>query len=236
VNRELLWPGCINARDLGGIPILGGGSTRWRSVVRSDNPAYLDEEGWAALHAYGIRTIVALRTGGTKDDEPDASRVPRDVEIARVFLEDLGDADFKRRFVDTGLWCSPHYYGDAIARWPDRCAAAISAVARAGPGGVVVACGRGCDRTGLVALLLLALAGVGADDIAADWEMSVERLRPRQPEYPRELDEMLRRENTTVRACIARTLTAVDIEGALRRGGLGDDDLSAARARLREAA
>jgi protein tyrosine/serine phosphatase len=105
-------------------------------------------------------------------------------------------------------------------------------VARARPGGVVVACGRGCDRTGLVALLLLALAGVGADDIAADWEQSVERLRPRQPEYPRELDEMLRRENTTVRACIARLMASVDIEGALRRGGLGDGDLSAARACL----
>ncbi|GAB7048201.1 hypothetical protein JCM9534A_33270 [Catenuloplanes indicus JCM 9534] len=43
---------------------------------------------------------------------------------------------------------------------------------------MVVHCGIGRDRTGLVSLLLLALAGVTADAIAADYARSAERLRP----------------------------------------------------------
>ena len=72
----------------------------------------------------------------------------------------------------------PHYYGAALERWPERAAAAVAAVARAEPGGVVVHCGLGRDRTGLVTMLLLALVGVAPQDIADDCELSTSRLPP----------------------------------------------------------
>jgi hypothetical protein len=235
-ERDLAWDGCLNARDLGGLRAgTGGGparAIRRGAVVRSDNPAHLTSAGWAALAAYGIRTIVALRTAGTNDVEPDASAVPAGVALVRVVLEDLGDADFVRRCVATRLWETPLYFPDVLARWPDRCAAAVAAVAHAHPGGVVVSCGRGCDRTGLVSFLLLALAGVAADDIAADWEKSLVRLRLREPALAADVAEILRREKTTVRASIAQTLASTDVEVVLRRGGLAGADLDAVRARL----
>jgi len=203
-------------------------------VVRSDNPAFLTSAGWVALQTYGIRTIVALRTLGHTDDEPDHGVVPSDVIIKRVYIEDLSDRDFVERCVDTGLWRTPIYYRDVLERWPERCAAVVSAVAQAPPGGVVISCGRGCDRTGLAALLILGLAGVASSDIAADWAMSVERLRPRDPSYEGFLNELLARENTSVIESIEQTLSSVDIGERLLRGGLAAKDITAIQDRLVE--
>jgi hypothetical protein len=35
-DRDLRRDGCCNARDLGLLPVAGGGLTRWRAVVRPD--------------------------------------------------------------------------------------------------------------------------------------------------------------------------------------------------------
>jgi protein tyrosine/serine phosphatase len=233
-SRHLDWDGCLNARDLGGLRTVDGRVTRRGAVVRSDNPAYLTADGWTALHAYGVRTIVALRTLGADDEEPDARLRPPDVALVHVAVEELGDAEFAREWAESGLWCTPLYYRDALHRWPDRCAAAVAAVANAQPGGVVVSCGRGCDRTGLVTMLLLALVGVAADDIAADWALSVERLRPRDPDYEQTLTDLLAREHATLGSVFRDTLAAMDVETYLRDAGLTATELHALRARLLE--
>ncbi len=175
VQRDLAWDGCRNVRDLGGLPLAGGGATAWGRVVRADNPARLTAAGWEALHAHGVRTVVLLRTEGTEDPEPDPALVPADVGLVRVFVEDATDAEFHRRCIDTGFWATPLEWPEMLRSWPARCASVVAAVAQAPPGGVVVSCGIGRDRTGLAAFLLLALAGVPADVIAADWAHSLDR-------------------------------------------------------------
>ena len=62
-------------------------------------------------------------------------------------------------------------------------AAAIRAVADAPEGGVVIHCAGGKDRTGLLTALLLHVAGVGIEEIAADYALSEERLRPRHEQW-----------------------------------------------------
>jgi len=59
----------------------------------------------------------------------------------------------------------------------DRSAAVLGAIAGAAPGGGVFHCVGGRDRTGQIAILLLALAGVDAERIVADYELSDVRLR-----------------------------------------------------------
>jgi hypothetical protein len=46
---------------------------------------------------------------------------------------------------------TPLYYRPFLEQKVDRCVAAVRAVAQASPGGVVIHCGIGRDRTGLVA-------------------------------------------------------------------------------------
>ena len=70
--RDVDWEGCLNARDLGGLPAAGGRRTRWGAVVRADAPDHLTAAGWAAVRAHGVRTVVDLRN----EDELGARRRP----------------------------------------------------------------------------------------------------------------------------------------------------------------
>ena len=223
-NRRLTWDGCINVRDLGGLSTRDGRVTRWGAVVRSDNPSKLTAAGWSALYAHGIRTIISLRTHGKTEDVPDTAPRPSDLTTVQVAVEDVTDATFVQQWVVSDLWCTPLYYRDALGRWPERHVAAITAVARARPGGVLIHCGRGNDRTGIIALLLLALAGVAPDDIAADYEQSPDPER----------DELLTCEHTSACDVILAALAWLDIDTYLRAGGLSQADLVAVRTRLLE--
>jgi protein-tyrosine phosphatase len=221
-KRILTWDGCANVRDLGGLSTCDGRMTRWGAVVRSDNPAKLTAAGWSALYAYGIRTIISLRTHGKAEEVLDIAPRPSDLTTVQVEVEDITDTAFVQQWVASDLWCTPLYYQDALRRWPERHAAAISAVARARPGGVLIHCGRGNDRTGIIAMLLLALVGVVPDDIIADYELS--------PDLGR--DELLAREHSSVHDAMLSALAWLDIDTYLHTGGVSQDDLAAARKRL----
>ena len=156
-----------------------------------------------------------------------------------VPLDDIADAEFWKYIWDNELDGTPLLHRPFMERKSERCAAAIVAVANAEPGGVVIHCGIGRDRTGIVTLLLLALAGVIPDEIASDYELSNERLRPRWDKLGEEdqgawAEERLRRANTTARALIHDTLASLDVDTYLRAGGISHEDITAVRARLLE--
>jgi protein-tyrosine phosphatase len=234
VNRHLDWEGCFNARDLGGLRTVDGGRTRWRAIVRSDSLDGLSADGWAAARAYGVRTIVDLRTHTERADQPGG----RPADLTTVPMEDhTVDADFWRQWRDSGLWATPLYFQAFLDRFPARVAATVAAVATARPGGVVVHCGSGRNRTQLVTLVLLALAGVGAHGIADDYELSAERMPAlfaslgRQDDGPA-VRRMLAERNTTAHATIRATVAALDPVAYLRSAGLAESDLAAVRERL----
>jgi protein-tyrosine phosphatase len=221
-KRVIVWDGCTNVRDLGGLSTCDGRMTRWRAIVRSDNPAKLTTAGWSALYAYGIRTIISLRTYGMAEDELNITPPYPDLVAVQVAIEDITDKEFVQHWVNTNFWGTPLYFKDALRRWPERHAAVISAIARAQPGGVLFHCIRGHDRTGIIALLLLALASVSPDDIIADYELSPDPER----------DELLARQNSSVRDAILSALAGLNIDSYLGMGGVSEDDLAAVRRRL----
>lgn len=221
-NRCLTWDGCSNVRDLGGLRTRDGRVTRWGAVVRSDHPAGLTAAGWSALYKHGIRTIISLRTHGQVEDVLDTAPRPSAITTEYAEIEDITDTEFLKKWVANDLWCTPLYYRDALNRWPERHAAAVSAIARAQPGGVLIHCKRGVDRTGIMTILLLALVGVSPDDIVADYELSVDPER----------EVLLAREQTSTRDVILSTLEWLDIDTYLCESGLSQDDLAAIRTRL----
>lgn len=175
-DRHLDWSGAHNVRDLGGLPAAGSGRTRWGAVVRADSLDSLTSRGWAALEAHGIRTVIDLRN----DDERPAASGPRPAGLTtlHVALDEIEARDFWDVWGTGWQFGTPLYYGPHLERFPHRSAAVAAAVGAAPPGGVVIHCGVGRDRTGMVAMLLLGLAGVAPDAIAADYVLSEARLAP----------------------------------------------------------
>ena len=79
--RDLAWDGCLNVRELGGLPTQDGGRTRFGVVVRADSVRQLSDDGWQALVDHGVRTVVDLRGHDERVDDPPAE-LP--VEVVHV--------------------------------------------------------------------------------------------------------------------------------------------------------
>jgi protein-tyrosine phosphatase len=247
--RDLVWDGCLNVRELGGLPTAGGGETRRGSIVRADSVHQLSEAGWQALVDHGVRTVIDLRGDHEREDDPPAE-LP--VEVVHVPFMAASDADWEEiaEEIETASDAAPDVatstrdvYLIFLERFRDNVAAAVRAVARAPEGGIVIHCVGGKDRTGLLVAFLLHLAGVADDEIAADYALSEERLLPRHETWfaaaqTEEELERLQRIAQTPAASMAGVFTELErryggVEGYLRQAGVSDEELELARARLR---
>jgi protein-tyrosine phosphatase len=216
--RRLYWEGCSNVRDLGGLRTVDGRETAWGAVVRGDAPDNLTPAGWDALLAHGVRTIVDLRN----DDEciADAAR-PAEIATVHVPLDGVEDTEFWSEWGSGPQFGTPLYYRPHLERFPERNARAIAAVAQAEPGGVLIHCVGGKDRAGQITMLLLALAGVAPEEIAADYALSGD-----------DQAEFLASRGTSSTEVILSTLAELDVEDYLLASGVSPEDLAALRLRL----
>ena len=223
-ERHLQWDGCANVRDLGGLRTRDGGEIRPGAIVRADALDRLSADGWAAVEAHGVRTVIDLRN----DDELATDLAPRPSAITTLHLplDGVEDTDFWQQWHERPEFGTPIYYRPFLDHFPERTAAVFTAIARAGPGGVAIHCGIGRDRTGLIAIMLLALAGVGAEAIAADYALSEDRV-------PFGLVGTFFEDNGTSAAeLITALLSGLDVEAYLRAAGVTGEDLAAIRARV----
>ncbi|NAS21268.1 protein-tyrosine-phosphatase [Herbidospora sp. NEAU-GS84] len=228
---HLSWEGCHNTRDLGGLPLHDGGQTPFGALIRSDNPERLTAAGWAAAVAHGVRTVVDLRESCSADLRPAG------LTTVRIDLDDMADEQVWRHIRDNDLDGTPLYYRYFMESKPAQCVAVATAVARAPEGGVLVHCGLGRDRTGLIVMLLLSLAGVTREAIAADYEESTSRLVPLYPalgidDQTAEIEQILRTKGTTLRAAVYDALDGFDAEKYLLAAGMDPADVTALKTRL----
>ncbi len=249
-QRELAWEGLLNVRDLGGHTTSDGGETRYGRIVRADSIRELTDAGWRALLDYGIRTVVDLRGDHELQDDAPAHV---DVEVIHAPFMEATDAEFAeiQEEVEAASEAAPDVetatrdvYLIFLEHFKENVAAGIQAVARAPEGGVVVHCAGGKDRTGLLTAFLLHLAGVEDEEIAADYALSEERLRPRLDEWIATAEteaerERLRRISRTPAASMLGVFEELgrrygSIEQFLREAGASVEDLARARSRLRD--
>ncbi len=248
--RTLVWDGCVNVRDLGSIPTEDGGMTRPGQVIRSDNIGGLTPEGWRALARHGVVRIVDLRWPEERAQDPPRS-LGGAVEVVHVAV--LGpsyedSAEFFRELdthVDGVEDAADHYaysYVEFLERNRARFAVALAAVADA-DGPVVVHCMGGKDRTGLVAALLLRLAGVSLEAIGQDYSFSGPNLAATLGAWlesaPDEAERARRLKlSTTPAAAMARVIATIEdrhgsVAAYLERGGLRPEQIERLRRRLR---
>jgi protein tyrosine/serine phosphatase len=98
-------------------------------------------------------------------------------------------------------------------------------------------CAAGRDRTGLISLILLGLAGVEPEEIVADHALSTDRLKPawvdlNLGDQTSAIERLLTKHNTTGRESLLATIAAVDPEKYLSNAGMTSADIAALRARL----
>jgi protein-tyrosine phosphatase len=242
---SLAWEGCLNVRDLGGLPTEDGRRTRLGAVVRADNIRKLTDDGWRALAEHGVQRIVDLRW-----PEELAEDQPRDVEIEVVHVSVLGeeyDAEYVEE-LDAHLMqvddVADHYawsYVDFLERYRERFGRAFAAVAEA-DGTVVVHCMGGKDRTGIVAALLLRLAGVSHDAIGEDYSVTAANLEPSTSQWiPKITDETQRAKweklTGTPAGAMVRVVEEIerrygDVASYLRAAGLTEEQVDQLRERL----
>lgn len=237
-DRRLEWDGLANARDLGGLALIDGCQTRIGAVVRADGLDHLSPAGWDALHRHGIRTIVDLRSGFEVDAAPYVPPIDG-IEVVRPGWEEglLDDPEFAD-WAATGRLSCALYYQRFLERWPERTTATVRAVAQADAGGVVIHCVHGRDRTGLLSLLLLSLAGAEHAAIVGDYLASDDHLArdERRGDLHRRNQEvavqLFAAAGTTAADEISGLLHELDVASYLLAAGLSDDDLTRVRRRL----
>ncbi|MGH2921228.1 MAG: tyrosine-protein phosphatase [Gaiellaceae bacterium] len=245
-QRDLAWEGLLNVRDLGGHSTEDGGETQYGRIVRADSIRRLTDEGWQALIDYGIKTIIDLRTDQELQADPPVE-MPLEVQHISMFDEDplvFMKVESVAESAPDAAVATREVYLVFLESFKQNVAAAIRAVAQAPEGGVVVHCMGGKDRTGLITAFLLHIAGVDTEQIAADYALSEERLKPRHAEWFAQAEteaelERLRRIAQTPAAAIVGVFEELErrygsVGDYLRSGGLGDEDLARVRARLRD--
>ncbi|HEX6664168.1 MAG TPA: tyrosine-protein phosphatase [Gaiellaceae bacterium] len=230
--RVLAWDGCVNVRDLGGLPVLGGGETRFGSIVRADSVRHLTRAGWDALAQYGTKLVIDLRSRRERDeDEPGDTPLP--VLHIPITPDDVPDS-----------WSWPSMraaYLGLLETYGTEYGAVVDAVATT-EGPVVIHCAGGRDRTGLAVALMLSLLPVEDEAIAADHALSDESFAPYQQEWiDRAADERERERRRRVSVPAGRTMVGIlaevgrrygGAEAYLRAGGAKAESLELVRRRL----
>lgn len=192
-NRRLSWPDCQNTRDLGGLPLIAGGFTRKGAFVRSDNLASLTPFGRRAMIDYGIATVIDLRAESEVRGTPGSpfSDFQSTVPLASAQMDPDGNVpeyvnlplvDDEIAFVLNEAPSMPDRYRVMIDRRHRALGRIFNALAQA-EGPVLFHCFAGKDRTGLVAAMLLSLAGVEREAIGDDYAETDVQLSARYAEW-----------------------------------------------------
>ena len=165
-NRWVDIDGLHNARDLGGVPLRGGGTSAFGVVLRGETVVHLTADGVERLRSLGVRHVLDLREPDERETDGDGLLEPayqrsdllhESVPLARSLVSDdpIGRVDDAGAIADR--------YAAYLENGGFRLADALARTAWS-RSALYVHCAVGKDRTGVVSALLLKLAG--ADDEA----------------------------------------------------------------------
>jgi protein-tyrosine phosphatase len=182
--------GAVNARDLGGVPLIGGGAVIAHRLIRTDNLQDLSPRDVRLLvDVYDVRAVADLRTTIEVTSEgPGPLTHEPGIEFSHrsLFEEDNIAPDIIA--TDDGPvvlpWQNPkpgdrrtavQVYLGYLTKRPESVIGALRLIAHS-PGATVVHCAAGKDRTGVVIALALDAVGAQRAAIIADFARTGDRL------------------------------------------------------------
>lgn len=180
-QRCLDMDGPDNFRDLGGYPTQDGSSTRWGRVFRSDRLDGLSADDQGVIESLGVSTVFDLRSNAEVAAAPD--RLPStvthvhlpmssDVAQHRSMLARIVDGTLTK-FDDDDMAAG---YLNMLEGFGDYFIEVVNTVAAGHR--ILFHCTAGKDRTGVMAMVLLGLAGVPEPYLLDDYEISRQYRRP----------------------------------------------------------
>lgn len=162
-DRSIPFERWWSVRDLGGLPIEGGGTTKRGVVLRAASPQHATRGDIEEARRLGLRSFVDLRGPLNQPDWRDGvdrvRLVSVDVKGSLALPADVSEGHVLRIFLDERRV----EVADAIR--------AVTDLARQAPP-VVFHCHTGKDRTGLIAIVLLELVPVPNASILEDYMAS----------------------------------------------------------------
>lgn len=241
--RQPILEGAHNIRDLGGHPCRDGSRTMDNRIYRGCAMTGLTAKGLETLRALGLVAVIDLRGPGEQRRAPCPLRdMPRWMSIPLFDgLAPLAPGDA----ATLGAPLAARYIAAAQTN-AARFAEVVRSIAAAPEGSVLIHCSAGKDRTGLIAAIMLSLAGATEEAIVEDYLLTgtlgaplLERLRVSALDRgfaPHLLDQLL--------AARARDIEAFlewirrrhgEVHAYLHAAGCSHADIIAAGRRLRAA-
>ncbi|WP_197028963.1 tyrosine-protein phosphatase [Blastococcus sp. URHD0036] len=172
--------GVLNFRDLGGLPVVGGGRVRRGRLFRSATPQLMTEGDLEWLRSrIGLRTVIDLRFA--KESAAEGCGLLADSDIAVVNIPfrvpkpaDLSTPVAEQAPAQISEVLGPFYVG-MVELSAERIARAVHLLVDDGMP-ALFHCAAGKDRTGILAALLLSTVGVPDDAVVADYVRTNESL------------------------------------------------------------
>ena len=179
--HELTLRGAHNVRDLGGYPYRRedgrSGVTAFGAFLRGGSLGGLRRDGMAKLEAYGLKRVIDMRSSWEVKHWPDpfSGGARPGVEYVHIPMLDQLNSNGMRGQIPVCMF-------DVYKRLLDEDAQSIRQVFESlvldEPGCVLFHCRAGKDRTGVIAMLLLGLAGVSDEEVIRDYAASRSVMTP----------------------------------------------------------
>jgi protein-tyrosine phosphatase len=175
LDRWLELEGLDNVRDVGGLPLRAGGTTRPGVLFRSASLHHVTAGDVEHLvDVIGLRLVLDLRTQREIDSDGPTAVAAAGVEtVALSFIPEDGQP-----LPETGDDTDPllrGYLGYLVDR-TENVVEAVRRLAAEDAGPALVHCAAGKDRTGVLVALVLDVVGVQRDAVIADYALSAERV------------------------------------------------------------
>jgi len=159
--------GCLNFRDLGNYTCAGGQTTRTGKFYRADSLAKLSDNDITAIAALGVSCVLDLRFAYEAEEGVNRLRerggfLYKNISVAEKAQENPLD------FPDT----NEEFYINILQKSGAEVAEVFRFFLANRNKSFVFHCTAGKDRTGVIAALLLDLAGVSREEIIADYALT----------------------------------------------------------------
>lgn len=229
-QRRYILENIENCRDLGGYPSKYG-CTKFGRFIRCGTVDRPTENDIKALKDLNVTTVIDLRGDFEFDTRPNNIERLTDNAI-HISLYELNVAEAKNIKITI-----TEVYEYIIDNYKPNIYKALKAVADAPDGAVLYHCFLGKDRTGILTMLLLTVAGVNEDDIVADYQLTYTYLE----KYMHTHAETLWDTDPEMHYSLPQTMRSLldfikkkygSVEDYIRQIGIGDDDIEKIRKRF----